>query len=40
VIDQLIVTQLLLRFGTFQNAPRGILVAEAFLRVRNRITAP
>jgi hypothetical protein len=43
VIDQLIVTQLLLRFETFQNAPNGILSSRArshmFLRVRNCITA-
>jgi hypothetical protein len=43
VIDQLIVTQLLLRFETFQNAPNGILSSRArshmFLRVPNCITA-
>jgi hypothetical protein len=43
VIDQLIITQLLLRFETFQNAPNGILSSRGrshtFLRVRNCITA-
>jgi hypothetical protein len=33
VIDQLFVVRLLLRFGPFQNAPRGIFRAKTFLRV-------
>jgi hypothetical protein len=40
VTDQLIVTQLLLQFEMFQNAPLCISVAKTFLRVHSRSTAP